>query len=478
MHFGAANYKSEVYLNGKKLGTHIGGFTPFNFEVTDTLKEKDNFLIVRVDNKRTKEGVPTLNTDWWNYGGITRDVSLIETANTFISDYFIHLNQEDQNRIEGDITLNGENKANQNITIEIPELRIKHKVTTDQNGKAVFEIKSKKITYWSPSEPKLYDVNFQFNGELKDQIGFRTIKTDGHQIKLNGKPIFLKGISLHEESPITKGRANSLEDAEIIVKWLKELGSNYVRLSHYPHNEHIVRLAEKEGILIWEENPVYWTIQWDNEATFENAQSQLVEMISRDKNRAAVIIWSMANETPVSDSRNTFLKKLISKTRSMDQTRLISAALEVHSDEENSNIKTIEDPLADLVDILSFNEYFGWYVGTPEICEQIQWKIKQDKPVLISEFGAGAKKGLYGDKETRWTEEYQEFLYQETLAMLQKIDQLSGLSPWILVDFRSPRRPLPKIQDDYNRKGIISEDGEKKKAFFVLQEFYNSYGID
>ncbi len=476
LYVGAANYKTEAYLNGEKLGTHIGGFTPFNFEVTHLLKEKDNFIIFKVDNKRAKEGVPTLNTDWWNYGGITRDVKLIETPPTFIQDYFIHLDTEDNTIITGEVNLKGGKDLAQEITIEIPELRIKKKLSTDTSGRATFEIKSRKIEYWSPENPKLYNVSFTTNDEgLRDQIGFRTITTQDDDILLNGEPIFLKGISLHEESPITKGRANSRADAEKVLSWIKEMGGNYVRLSHYPHNEHIVRLADEMGILVWEENPVYWTIQWKNPDTYSNAQSQLLEMIQRDKNRAAVIIWSMANETPVSEARNTFLTKLIATARKTDPTRLISAALEQSSDPNNPNIKHIDDPLANLVDILSFNQYLGWYVGTPAICKTTQWKISQNKPVVISEFGAGAKQGLHGDKNERWTEEYQEYLYVETLAMLQKIDQLSGMSPWILVDFRSPRRPLPHIQDDYNRKGLISEDGKKKKAFWVLKEFYDTW---
>jgi len=476
LYVGAANYKTEAYLNGEKLGTHIGGFTPFNFEVTHLLKEKDNFIIFKVDNKRSKEGVPTLNTDWWNYGGITRDVKLIETPHTFIQDYFVHLDSKDNNIIKGEVNLKGGKNLTHEVTVEIPELRIKKKLTTDTSGRATFEIKSRKIEYWSPENPKLYDVSFTTNNEeLQDQIGFRTITTQDDDILLNGKPILLKGISLHEESPITKGRANSRADAEKVLSWIKEMGGNYVRLSHYPHNEHIVRLADEMGILVWEENPVYWTIQWNNPKTYANAQNQLLEMIQRDKNRAAVIIWSMANETPVSDARNTFLTKLIKTARKTDPTRLISAALEQSSDPKNPNIKHIDDPMADVVDVLSFNQYLGWYGGTPESCRDAQWEITQNKPVIISEFGAGAKQGLHGDKNERWTEEYQEYLYIETLAMLQKIDQLSGISPWILVDFRSPRRPLPHIQDDYNRKGLISEDGKKKKAFWVLKEFYDTW---
>jgi len=124
------------------------------------------------------------------------------------------------------------------------------------------------------------------------------------------------------------------------------------------------------------------------------------------------------------------------------------------------------------VDVVAFNEYIGWYDGLPEKCAKVSWEIPYNKPVFISEFGGDAKQGLHGGKDRRWTEEFQADLYRQTLPMLDKIDGLAGFSPWILVDFRSPRRVLPGIQDGFNRKGLISSDGEKKKAFFVLQEYY------
>ena len=475
VYFEAVNYQADVYFNGKKLGTHIGGFTPFNFEVTELLKESDNFLVVKVDNKRKKEAVPTLNTDWWNYGGITRDVKLVEVSNNFIQDYFIQLNPKNNQQIKGFVQLKGADISEKEILISIPELKIKKKVLTNTQGIASIEIKSKKINYWSTQNPYLYTVVLTSESdEIKDQIGFRTIKTKGQEILLNDEKIFLKGISIHEESPITGGRGSSIEDAQQLLNWAKELGCNYVRLAHYPHNEHMVRLADKMGILVWEENPVYWTIAWDNKETYKNAENQLTEVINRDKNRASVIIWSMANETPTSEPRNIFLTKLASHTRKLDPTRLISAALEQSDFEGNSTIRTIHDSFADVVDVLSFNQYVGWYDGLPEKCGQITWKITQNKPVLISEFGAGAKVGLHGDKLTRWSEEYQEDVYIQTLKMIEGIEQLQGFSPWILVDFRSPRRVLPKIQDGWNRKGLISEDGQKKKAFFVLKDYYDS----
>ncbi|WP_025743510.1 glycoside hydrolase family 2 protein [Aquimarina pacifica] len=475
VYFEASNYQTDVYFNGKKLGVHRGGFTPFNFEITDLLKEKDNFLVIKVDNKRKKEGVPTLNTDWWNYGGITRDVKLVETPSNYIQDYFIHLDPNDNTKILGQVTINAIPKTTQKVEVIIPELNINKSLETNKEGVGSFEIVSDKIQYWSVKNPNLYKVTIKSNDEeIIDQIGFRTIKTNGSKIELNGENIFLRGISIHEESLLHGGRGSTKEDAEQLLLLAKELGCNYVRLAHYPHNEHMVRLADKMGMLVWEENPVYWTIMWENQETYANAQNQLSEVINRDKNRASVIIWSMANETPTSDARNVFLTKLAKYTREKDPTRLISAALEQSDYKENKFVRTINDPFADQVDILSFNQYIGWYDGLPEKCETISWKIEQDKPILISEFGAGAKKGLYGSKEERWTEEFQEHLYTETLKMIDQIDQLQGFSPWVLVDFRSPRRVLPEIQDGWNRKGLVSEKGKKKKAFFVLKSFYEN----
>lgn len=475
LYFDAVNYQADVYLNGKKLGIHIGGFTPFNFEVTDLIKEKENFLIVKVDNKRKREGVPTLNTDWWNYGGITRDVRIIETPQTFIQDYFIQLNPDNNQQIKGYIKLDGTDNIKERIIVFIPELNLEKELLTNSNGFASFQIHSANINYWSIDNPHLYKVIIKSaEEEIIDQIGFRTIKTEGHQILLNGEKTFLRGICIHEENALRGGRAYSINDAKQLLSWAKELGCNYVRLAHYPHNENMVRLADKMGILVWEEVPVYWTIDWENDETYLNAQNQLSEVINRDKNRASVIIWSMANETPKSDARNKFLTNLIEHTRKLDNTRLLSAALEQVSFDNDPFTKTISDPLADYVDVLSFNQYIGWYDGLPDKCKNISWKIKQEKPVIISEFGADAKYGLHGDSLTRWSEEYQEYLYVETLWMISKIHQLQGISPWILTDFRSPRRNLPGIQDGWNRKGLISSDGYKKKAFFVLKEFYKS----
>ncbi len=475
LYFGAVNYEADVYLNGKKLGKHVGGFTPFNYEITGKLNPKENFVIVKVDNTRGLEKIPTINTDWWNYGGLTRDVKIVEVASTFVQDFYIQLAKNNQNLIDFSAVLNGAAKAGQKVTVEIPEVKIRVDCTTDSEGNAKITIPVKNLKLWSPENPYLYEVKITCNNDvMTDKVGFRTVQVQGKEILVNGKPVFLRGISIHEENGIRGGRAYSKEDARMLLGWAKELGCNFVRLAHYPHNENMTRMADEMGIMVWSEVPVYWTIQWKNPDTYANAHNQLTDMITRDKNRASVIIWSMANETPVSADRTDFLKKMIATTRQLDPFRLVSAALERHSKEGTKNTQIIADPLQEFVDIISFNEYIGWYDGLPEKCKTAEFEINFDKPVMVSEFGGDALQGLHGSKDARWTEEFQENLYKETLAMLEKIPQLRGISPWILADFRSPRRVLPDIQDGWNRKGLVSETGDKKKAFFVLQDFYKT----
>ena len=470
LYFGAVNYEAHVYVNGKQAGHHLGGFTPFNYDVTDLLQEGDNFVIVKVDNKRRAENVPTLIFDWWNYGGITRDVLLIDVEPVYIENYRLQLESLEGRRLSFSVRLNRP-EAGQQVTLNIPELKVRKTLTTGADGTATIFVKAKP-QLWSPDNPKLYQVEIQRGTEtLRDEVGFRTIETRGKQLLLNGKPIFLKGISIHEEKPFGGGRANCTADAHTLLSWAKELGCNFVRLAHYPHNEYAVREAERMGILVWSEIPVYWTIAWTDAGTYANAERQLTDMISRDQNRANVIIWSIANETPHSAQRDQFLSRLARHARSLDSTRLISMAMEVTS---ASNYKNrLQDNMSEYVDVVSFNEYIGWYRDVND-APKMEWEVPYDKPVIVSEMGGGAKYGLHGAKNQRWTEEFQENLYRENLAMLDKIDGLAGLSPWILKDFRSPRRVLNGIQDYYNRKGVFSDNGEKKKAFYVLQEWYRT----
>jgi beta-glucuronidase len=472
LHFGACNYLAAVYLNGEELGEHEGGFTPFDFEITDRLRAHGNFLVVRVNNTRGKDQVPTSNTDWWNYGGITRPVTLVEVPETFVQNYLVQPEKGSTGQIAGWVQLNGP-KLQQNVTIRIPETGLSKTFATNSVGRAEFSF-SAGLTLWTPENPKLYTVEIASEtDQVTDRIGFRSVAVRGTDILLNGKSMFLRGISIHEEAPTRAGRAWSEDDARTLLSWAKELGCNFVRLAHYPHNEAMLRMADQMGLLVWAEVPVYWTIQWENPQTLRNAVNQLNEMIARDHNRAALIIYSVGNETPISDARNRFLRQLIQDAHSADPTRLVSAALQ--STKEAEGIRTIvhiNDPIASDLDVLGNNEYLGWYTGRPEDMDSMDWISQYDKPLIMSEFGGDALYGYHGGTSTRWTEEYQEDLYEHQISMLRRIPFLRGMTPWILKDFRSPRRTLPRFEDYFNRKGLVSDHGERKEAFFTLQRFY------
>ena len=476
LYFGAANYETIVAVNGVSVAKHTGGFTPFNFEVTHLLKEGQNTVIAKVDNKRRADGVPTVNSDWWNYGGITRSVRLVELPESYIRGWSVQLKKGTYDTIEGWVRMEGSVKGDQ-VKVEIPELNLSQALSVDENGLAVFEFKAKKgaLKLWSPESPVSYDVRIssQAGEALTDRIGFRSIETDGCDLLLNGRKIFCRGISVHEESPYAEnGRFDSEAEARKLLGWAKELGCNFVRLAHYPHNETMIKVAQDMGLMVWSEVPVYWTIHWDNSQTLENALNQLEENINRDRNRANIIIWSVSNETPRSPERLAFLTALVNRARELDPTRLVSAAMEKEYLNGSKTEATLCDELVEIADIMSFNQYIGWYDGYVDKCEKVNWSFDVKKPVFISEWGGGALYGNHGPATDRFTEEYQALLYEENIKMLERIPGLAGSTPWILKDFRSPRRQLKVIQNDYNRKGLVSEFGDRKQAFYILQEWH------
>ena len=246
LYFGAVSYRCRIYLNGEEIGEHEGGFTPFQIEVTDKVKEKDNFLAVEVNNTRTPDAIPAMAFDWWNYGGITRDVLLVTTPAAYIEDYFIQLDKNEADRIHVRVKLS-ERTAGATVRVEIPGLKIERQLTTDECGEARATIGNiKKLERWSPDSPKRYRVIVSSGSDrIEENIGFRNITVKGEDIYLNGRPVFLKSISFHEEIPQRKGRAFSEADAVMLLSEAKALGCNMIRLAHYPQNEYTVRLAEK-----------------------------------------------------------------------------------------------------------------------------------------------------------------------------------------------------------------------------------------
>ena len=505
LHFGAVNYRAEIYVNGQLAGTHTGGYTSFNCEITDFIDEGENLVVVKVNNTLTSSDIPTTRTDWLNYGGITRSVNLVTTPIDFIENYKIQLAKDAPNNIEGWIKLNGDQSGSVQLTI--PELGIAETISIE-NGRGTIQLTANP-TLWTPEQPQLYEVTLAYGkDQLTDHIGFRTIAVKKGQVFLNDNPVFLRGISLHEEAIGANGRATSRQEAVELLTYAKELNCNYVRLAHYTHNEHMLKVADEMGLLVWAEIPVYWNLEFDNPEVMSQAQSRMLEMISRDQNRASIIFWSLGNETPISEARTTFFRQLNEYVKSVDDTRLTTAALVFGGEEiqemakqyffptmQGQNFETwdieIKDPLASIVDVAAINQYFGWYYSgflaaaaqlDPLLARQtmlkhmtkVKFHIPNNKPFVFSELGAGAKKGMKGNPDGLdiFSEAYQALVYRKQIEMIKQQDGLVGMTPWILKDFRSPMRLNQGIQDYWNRKGLITDNGERKQAFFVLRDFY------
>jgi beta-glucuronidase len=474
LHIGAANYRSHVWVNGKHLCDHEGGFTPFDCEATQVLHSGNNFVVIAVDSTRLVDAIPALDYDWYNYGGLTRDVSLVVVPAHFIDDYDAHLVSGTSNKISGYVHVEGAS-AGLPVTIKVPESHLSTTVTTDADGRASFDLASSSLSLWSPESPKLYRLEIAAGQDtLNDDVGFRDIRVEGTHILLNGKPIDLRGVCVQGEAPYRTGRSYSEKDVDTLLSWVNELHANFIRLAHYPNDERMLRAADRKGIMVWSEIPLWQQIAFANPDVYTKADTMLHEMIRRDRDKASILFWSVANETPNNPTRTEFLTRLVQQAHALDSTRLVTAALNTARLEGST--MTLTDPLAQVLDVVGANEYIGWYQGAPALADSITWDLPQ-KPVIMSEFGAGAKAGDHGNLAERWTEEYQANVYRHQISMLNKIPQLRGTTAWVLMDFRSPSRNLPLLQGGFNRKGLLSEKGEKKQAFFVLQRAYEDGGI-
>jgi len=536
LRFGAVNYRADVWLNGDHLGSHEGGFTPFAFEVSDRLEERtDNLLVVRVDDSRADRKLPAARTDWFTFGGITREVDLVTVPRRYLRNVKVETDLSDDevtltvrawvDDSDSDTTGGGENDggdgdhggdtAGPAPTVTIPDLdrswtldvadaweATPHEgadetvAGTVYEGTATFDADA--VDRWTPDDPQLYDLSVSIEGfddgdgdadsddgdgdsddgdgaeavagdELVERVGFRTVSVEGSDVLVNGEQVTLRGISLHEEAD---GRGRSLRSVDRAKRfdWIEDLNCNFARLAHYPHHEAMARRADEAGVLLWTEVPAYWWVEFGDADVQANYRQQLREVVQRDWNRPSVALWSIANETDHEDeTRNELLPEIAEYVRSLDDTRLVTAACFV--DETDKGEIVVADPLADHLDVFGVNEYRGWYHGEADDFERFD-DDPSGPPVLITEVGAGAKRGNDGPADERWTEQSQAEFYRRQLDALDGIEQCCGLSPWILFDFRSPRRQNP-YQRGYNRKGLLDENGREKQAFDVLRRYYD-----
>jgi len=464
LRIGAANYEARVFLNGRFAGSHRGGSTPFFVELGPHLEDGQNRLQIQVESRRRPDRVPMHHTDWFNYGGLYREVELVTVPDVFIRDFRIALVPDSGfSRIAAEVELSA--PANGEARLTVPALGIDAAVPIEQ-GRGRLEVDAQP-ELWSPETPRLYDATLSFGRDfVADRVGFREIRVQGRDILLNGRLLWLRGICCHEDDAAL-GKSTDEADIRRRLGHARDLGANCIRLAHYPHHEDVARLADEEGMLLFEEIPVYWAIDFANPDTYADAENQLRELIRRDANRASVVLWGVGNENADTDARLAFMSGLAQAARAADPTRLVTAACLI--DRQHFRI---EDRLAAALDVIGLNEYFGWYEPDFAALEKLLANSDPDRPVMITECGADAVTGRHGAPGELFSEAHQAQVLETQLSTITRAPYIRGFFPWLLYDFRSERRQT-RFQRGYNLKGLIDRDKTRKKAAFdALRRLY------
>jgi beta-glucuronidase len=471
---------SEVYVDGKLLGSHYGGFTGFNFLVKD-LNPGEHTLVVAVDNTHDDlNTIPLAKVDWFHYGGITRSVEIMELEDAWVKDYRIDYALDKGLK---NVTLNFSavvevlvpGNFNSKFNIYMND-SIVHSEIVAGEGEVTLKAENivlEEISLWDTERPTLYKVRFEIdNDDIIDRIGFREIKVENKKVLLNGRELYLKGVNRHEDHP-DWGFAVPFKLMKRDMDIIKNLGCNTIRGSHYPNAPIFLDYLDEQGILFWEEIPMwgYPEAPLKNPLILERGLKMHEEMVLRDLHHPCIIFWGMHNEIDTrTQAAYELTKAFAEKVRSLDSTRPLTYA----------TMFALDDICYPLVDIVSVNRYHGWYDGGleawPVFLQKLKEKLSREglshMPVIMSEFGAGA---IYGDSTfegPKWTENYQEKYLDYTLRLFYNDPHICGTYIWQYCDIRTAKEMEMGRPRSFNNKGIVNEYRKPKLAYWTVQKIY------
>lgn len=514
LRFGAATHRAWVYLNGEKVGEHEGGFLPFLVDITKASRYGEkNKLVVKVNNELTETNIPCGRTitlcdgrkmtkpyfDFYNYSGLQRSVYLISTPKNSIFD--IDLSYKVKNS-DAEISYEVRTKGEGDVSLSL----------YDEDGNAVASIEGRKGTFtlknahlWQVRNAYLYNLKV----ELKDRdelldvyelpIGIREVKIEGTSFLINGSPVYLKGFGKHEDSDIV-GRGFNIGVMKRDFELMKWIGANSFRTSHYPYDEEIYRMADREGFLIIDEVPAVGLfeslVNFLDAGTGKGAKSffskpttpillkshlrAVEEMIARDKNHPSVIAWSLLNEPESTDENSVpYFKEVFEKAHELDiQKRPRTFAME-------SNSSTTRCKCHHFSDFISLNRYYGWYIlGGYEISEaEIKFRKEMDdwaalnlnKPFIFSEYGADTMPSEHKLPSVMWSQEYQCEVLNMLHSVFDSYDFVKGEQIWNFADFQTTEG-LMRVNG--NKKGVFTRQRQPKDAAFLLKKRWESLPLN
>ncbi|MFP4383973.1 MAG: glycoside hydrolase family 2 protein [Spirochaetia bacterium] len=485
LRFESVNYRASVWLNGSLLGTHEGGYTPFEFECTGAVRTGKNYLCVSADNRMPRDStVPVVG--WMNYGGIIRDVSLYSTGPGKIAGITI-LSPAPEQSGRGEITVAVKacgaaepDRYRAVYTVKGPGggTAASGSVSIAGDGDTIFTVAVSEPELWSPENPALYRLELElFSGDgdsgpavpsdrITETFGFRTVGLSNDGFSLNGERIYIRGISRHDEHP-AYGRTVPENQIRSDLEDIKRLGMNAVRLVHYPHDPKVLDLADQLGLLVWCEPPVYWHADFSLEKTRKLYLQQTGEMVTRDINHPSVFVWGVGNE--IHTQRDETVSAMAAVQRMV--TRLDSTRPSVFA---SWFLKPEENRALDLFPCVCVNKYAGWYgENMDRLADDLRnlHAHQPDKPVLISEFGAGAIRGIRGPDTERWNEDYQSRVILENLKTFKTLSFVAGFFIWTYADFKDPSRVHSIYEANCNNKGITDLFRRPKKAYRDIKAY-------
>lgn len=500
----AASKAASVTVNGKEVGNHAGGYTAFTFDITDCVKP-ENIIEITVDNGR--KDIAPISADFTFWGGIYRDVWIISTpVNHFnmlnMGSDGIFVSTPVVNEKQGSIKVVSEvtNDGNKTSTLEVrnevfaPDGKllqtIKRKVSLKQGETQRIESLSKAIAspqLWTPETPILYKVKTSLvdtkDGKVLDEkthkVGFRWFAFDGEKgFSLNGKPYKLRGFNRHQDqAPV--GIALDDESHRRDIKMLKELGSNYIRIAHYPQDDALLEACDELGLLAWEEIPIV-NIVPDTPGYADNCERNLREMIRQHYNHPSIINWGYMNEILLVTPRPNAKDWPIYKERTLNLAHRLEKVLKEEDPDRKSVMAFHQDKNynnigLNFVDVVGWNLYSGWYggdlFGFDRWCEE-QHQSYPNKPMIISEWGAGSDRRLhsYQARPFDFSTEYQQTYIEHYLPFIEKTPWISGCTYWNFIDFNVAARQesMPRV----NNKGVSDNNRHWKDVAYYFKSMW------
>ncbi|OAB40173.1 beta-glucuronidase [Paenibacillus antarcticus] len=503
LRFGSATHTAKVYVNGQLVVEHKGGFTPFEAEINSFLETGKNRVTVAVNNivdettlpigSYSEQEVPGLgkvirntpNFDFFNYAGIHRPVKIYTTPQTYVKDVTVVTDiKDDSGIVQYEVDIVGDAQVNARIV--------------DEKGTIVGELSGHKgsiniseVKLWEPMNAYLYSLQVTLSKDdevidvYEQPFGVRTVEVKNGQFLINNKPFYFKGFGKHEDSHINgRGFNEAVNVTDFrLMKWI---GANSFRTAHYPYSEELMRLADKEGLVVIDETPAVGlhlnfaaTLMgggsrrdtWKELKTGEYHQEIIRELIDRDKNHACVVMWSIANE-PASEEEGAYeyFKPLVELTKEYDpQKRPVTIVTHLMS-------TPVTDKIAELVDVLALNRYYGWYVNGGDM-EMAKMNLRNEfkgwykrcpgKPIMMTEYGADTVTGLHDIDPVMFTEEFQVEYLRANHEVFDEFEHFIGEQVWNFADF-STSQGILRVQG--NKKGIFTRDRKPKYAAHELRK--------